>query len=125
MTLKFILTRLLTTCALASPLLAEGDIKSGKKVFKKCKACHAVKADKNKVGPTLYKIVDAPSGSVEGFKYSDEMAAANLVWDDATLGAFLAKPKDVVPGTSMAFPGLKKQSQIDDVIAYLRDVAQD
>ena len=60
--------------AMTAPALAEGDAEAGEKVFKKCKACHAVgdKA-KNKVGPILNGIVDAPAGQVEGFKYSDAL----------------------------------------------------
>lgn len=105
---------------LAGGVSAEGDVKSGKKVFKKCKACHSLKADKNRAGPTLYGIFGATSGSVEGFRYSGPMKQAGIVWDDETLRAFVTKPKDVVPGTSMAFPGLKKPEQVDDLLAYLR-----
>ncbi|SPJ28030.1 c-type cytochrome [Falsiruegeria mediterranea] len=98
---------------------AEGDAKAGKKVFKKCKACHTVKEGKNKVGPTLYGIVDAPAGQVEGFKYSPALLEAGLTWDAETLKAFLTKPKELVPGNKMSFAGLKKEQQIDDLIAYL------
>lgn len=117
--MKMLLIGLSTACCLATQSFAEGDPKAGKKVFKKCKACHEAKADKNKSGPSLYKIVGASSGAVEGFSYSGAMAEANLVWDEETLAAFLAKPKEVVPGNKMAFPGLKKPEQIQDVIAYL------
>ena len=112
---------MILACAmLTSPAWAEGDIKSGKKVFKKCKACHSLKPEDNKVGPTLYNIIGATSGSVEGFRYSKAMADAGLIWDLETLGAFVTKPKDVVPGTSMAFGGLKKPQQVDDLLAYLQ-----
>ncbi|MBO9450778.1 cytochrome c family protein [Tropicibacter sp. R16_0] len=98
---------------------AEGDAKAGKKVFKKCKACHTVKEGKNKVGPTLYGIVDAPAGQVEGFKYSPALLESGLTWDAETLKAFLTKPKELVPSNKMSFAGLKKEQQIDDLIAYL------
>lgn len=124
MTFKDFLAGLIASIAIATPVFAEGDIKSGKKVFKKCKACHTVKEGKNKVGPSLFNIVDAPAGSVADFKYSDAMAQSGLIWDEATLTAFLTKPKDVVPKTTMAFPGLKKEEQIVDLIAYLRDEAK-
>ena len=119
MPLKYILIPLMLTASLAGQAHAEGDAKAGKSVFKKCKACHTVKDGKNKVGPTLFNIVGAPSASVDGFRYSKAMTNANLTWDVETLRAFLTKPKDLVPGTSMAFAGLKKQSQIDDLIAFL------
>ncbi|MBO9406876.1 c-type cytochrome [Shimia sp. R9_1] len=105
---------------LATTTLADGDVKKGKKVFKKCKACHSLKPEDNRVGPTLYGVFGATSGSVEGFRYSGPMTQAGIVWDTETLAAFLAKPKDVVPGTTMAFPGLKKPEQIDDLLAYLQ-----
>ncbi|TMV03373.1 cytochrome c family protein [Ruegeria sediminis] len=117
-----ILTSLAT--ALALPAFAEGDPEAGEKVFKKCKACHAVGEDaKNKVGPALNGIVGATAGQVEGFKYSDAMieaGAGGLIWDEETLSAYLAKPKDVVPGTKMSFAGLKKEEDQADVIAYLK-----
>ncbi|CUH50922.1 cytochrome c family protein [Shimia sp. R11_0] len=99
---------------------AEGDAKAGKKVFKKCKACHSLKEGQNKVGPTLYGVLGAEAGAVEGFRYSSALQEAGIVWDDEALSAFLSKPKAFVPGTSMAFPGLKKQDQIDDLLAYLQ-----
>ena len=110
--------------ALALPAFAEGDAANGEKVFKKCKACHAVgEGAANKVGPALNGIVGSAAGQAEGFKYSPgmtEAAAGGLVWDEATLASFLAKPKDVVAGTKMSFAGLKKDTEQADVIAYLK-----
>jgi cytochrome c len=100
--------------------LSAQDVKAGKKVFKKCKACHSLKPDDSRVGPTLYNIVGAPSGAAEGFRYSSAMKKADLVWDEETLAAFFVRPKNLVPGTSMSFGGLKKEDQILDLIAYLR-----
>lgn len=102
---------------------ADGDIKAGKKVFKKCKACHTVKEGKHKSGPSLYNIIGKTAAQAEGFKYSDAMMASGLTWDEETLRLFLTKPKDVVPKTSMAFAGLKKEKQIDDLIAYMKSVS--
>ncbi|KUJ73487.1 cytochrome C [Ruegeria marisrubri] len=119
---SLILTAL--AASLALPAFAEGDAAKGEKVFKKCKACHAVgEGAKNKVGPALNGIVGAAAGQAEGFKYSPAMkeaAEGGLVWDEETLAAFLAKPKDVVKGTKMSFAGLKKESEQADVIAYLK-----
>ena len=113
--------------ALAGPAFAEGDAAKGEKVFRKCKACHAVEEGKNKVGPSLHNIVGRSVGTVEGFKYSkamQEYGAGGAVWDEATLSAFLEKPKDVVAKTKMAFVGLKKESDRDDVIAYLKQASE-
>lgn len=108
---------------LALPALAEGDAAAGEKVFNKCKACHAVgDGAKNKVGPVLNGIVGTAAAQNPDFKYSDAMAekaAEGLVWDDATLAAYLKKPKDVVPGTKMSFAGLRKDADVENVIAYL------
>ncbi|MCE8509179.1 cytochrome c family protein [Ruegeria pomeroyi] len=119
---RLILTVL--AAGLALPALADGDADKGKKVFNKCKACHAVgEGAANKVGPQLNGIIGAAAGQVEGFKYSDaltEAAAGGLVWDDESLAAFLAKPKDFMKGTKMSFAGLKKEDEIENVIAYLQ-----
>jgi len=109
--------------AIASPAQADGDAEAGKKVYNKCKACHALEEGKNRVGPSLYKILGRPAGSIEGFKYSKAMMESGLTWDEGTLEKFLAKPKELVPGTRMAFPGLRKEDEIEDVIAYLKSAS--
>ena len=101
----------------------EGDPAAGKQVFNKCRACHDAEAEKNKVGPHLVGVVGRPAASVEGFAYSanmKELAAAGLVWDEAKLAEYLANPKVLVPKGKMAFPGLKKEEEIANVIAYLK-----
>jgi len=114
----------LAVTGFAGSALADGDAAEGEKVFKKCKACHQVgDGAANKVGPMLNGVVGKAAGSVEGFKYSDAMLAKGgegMVWDEATLDAFLTKPKDVVPGTKMSFAGLRKEDDRENVIAYLK-----
>ena len=97
-----------------------GDATAGEKVFRKCKACHYVDKEKNKSGPHLVNIVGRAAGSVDGFKYSKAMKNSGLTWDEATLAEFLKKPKAYLKGTKMAFAGLRKDKDIDDVIAYLK-----
>ncbi len=100
-----------------------GDPVAGKKVFKKCKACHFADKEKNKVGPYLKGVVGRKAASVEGFKYSEGMkakGAEGLVWTEENLKTYLAAPKKFVPGNKMAFAGLKKEKDILDVIAYLK-----
>lgn len=113
-------TAIVTT---APTVRAEGDPAKGEKVFRKCKACHMVgDGAKNRVGPVLTGILEQPAGQVAGFAYSDallERAAGGLVWDTATLSAFLTKPKEVVPGTKMSFAGLRRDQEVADVIAFL------
>lgn len=100
----------------------------GEKVFKKCKACHQVGAKaKNRSGPILNGIVGKAAGAVEGFKYSKPMMAAadsGLIWTEAELDAFLAKPKAYMKGTKMSFSGLKKEADKLAVIEYLKSVEE-
>ncbi|WP_345775675.1 cytochrome c family protein [Hoeflea sp. BAL378] len=99
---------------------------AGAKVFKKCAACHTATEEKNKIGPHLVGIIDRPVASIADFKYSPAMTAhATEVpkWDEAALTKYLHDPKGVVKGTKMTFVGLKKDEDIADVIAYLKDPA--
>lgn len=122
MLLKSITTGLLLA-SLALPAFAEGDVDKGKKVFKKCKACHSIgEGAKNKVGPLLTGIIDAPVAANAKFKYSKAMVAkgeAGDVWTTEELITFLTKPKTAVPKTKMSFPGLKKPADIENLLAYL------
>ena len=101
--------------------LAEGDAAKGKKVFNKCKTCHTFDPGKKKIGPHLQGIVGRQAASVEGYKYSKAMKAADIVWDEANLDEYLKKPKAFIKGTKMTFAGVKKESQRQDVIAYLKE----
>ena len=116
--------------ATVTPAVAGADpalIADGEKVFKKCAACHQVGAGAtNRVGPHLNGVMGRTLGGVAGFNYSKtmaEMGAAGEVWTDATMAAFLARPRDVVPGTKMSFAGLKSDSEIAAINAYLASVA--
>jgi cytochrome c len=100
--------------------LAQGDAEKGQVVFNKCKACHSVDEEKNKVGPYLVGVFGRPAGSVEGFKYSEAMKSSGITWTEETIAAYLADPRGYIKGNRMAFTGLKDQEDIADVIAYLR-----
>lgn len=112
---------------LPAALLADGhvtgDAAEGEKVFRKCKACHAVgDGAENKVGPVLNGVVDRAFGAVEGFSYSDalmEAAAEGKAWTPEELDAFLQKPRSYLKGTKMSFAGLRKDEDRANVIAYL------
>ena len=103
--------------------IAGGDVEAGKKVFAKCKACHKTDPGKHAVGPSLFGVFGRPVASAEGYeKYSAGMKAFGngKTWDEQLLNDFLTKPRDLVKGTKMAFPGLSKSDQRDDLIAYLK-----
>ena len=103
------------------------DVTAGEKVFAKCKACHVVDSDKNKIGPSLQGLFGRVAGTYDGFKYSAPMVdagKAGTTWDDASLAPYLKDPKGTIKGTKMAFVGLKKDDEIADVIAYLKQFSQ-
>ena len=103
----------------AAPAQA-ADAAAGQKAFAKCRACHSLDAGKNGVGPSLKGVVGRKAGSGAGFKYSDAMIAKGITWDDTTLAAYIADPKGYIPGNKMVFPGIKKESEVADLIAYLK-----
>ena len=110
----------------AVPALAEGDAVAGKAVFNQCKACHQVGPEaKNGVGPTLNGIVGRKAGEGASYNYSDANKNSGLTWDEATLRAYLTDPKAKVPGTKMIFPGIKREKQLDDLMAYLVGIKAD
>jgi cytochrome c len=118
----------LVAAGLAAPsaAFADGDAVAGAKVFKKCAACHVATEAKNRVGPHLVDIIDRPIASVEDYKYSKAMtehAAEVPTWTVEALDAYLRDPRGVVKGTKMAFAGLKKDDEVANVIAYLKDPA--
>ena len=110
---------LATVTALFTGQVSAGDTVAGKKVFNKCKACHSI--GKNKIGPDLAGLFGRPAASVEGYKYSPAMTASGLTWTEENLALFLKKPRVFVPGTKMGFSGLKKETQIEDLLTFLKE----
>ncbi len=115
--------------------MAAGDAAKGKKVFRKCRACHKLVAGKKAIGPTLHAIFGRKAGTLEGFKYSKDMKAAGekgLVWTDETFLAYMAKTKRYIGSyigkrrakTRMAFAGLKKKKDRQNLLAYLREATK-
>ena len=117
--------------ALASALMVASasaiaaDVKKGKKVFKKCKVCHSIKeGKKHKQGPNLYGVFGRTSGTAEGFeKYSAAMKEAGIVWSEETIRAYITDPKGYIPKNKMAFNGVKKEKDRDNLLAYLKEAA--
>lgn len=108
----------------ANAALADGDAAAGAAVFKKnCMVCHNATEPKNKVGPSLMGVVGRPVATFEGFKYSDGMKkfGEGKTWTEEELTAYLPSPRTLVPGTKMAFAGLKTPEDIANIIAYLKD----
>lgn len=110
--------------AMAQDSSVAGDPEAGEKAFKACAMCHTVEAGKNKLGPSLHNIVDSEAGAVPRFRYSKAMADSGIVWTVDELDRFLEKPAEVVPGTKMAFVGVKDAQTRADLIAYLQSVSE-
>jgi len=108
-------------------LLASADVDKGKKLAKKCAACHTMnKGGKNKIGPNLYGILGRKMASSAGFKYSPAIktkAEAVSDWSFEALNEFLTKPKLYIPKTKMAFAGVKKPGGRANLLAYLRSLS--
>ena len=117
----------LLAVAMAGSALAQqaaptgGDPAQGERVFAKCRACHQIGEGAHAfVGPELNGLIGRHAGSLPGYSYSEAMKSSGLVWDEATFKDYIRDPRAKVPGTKMTFPGLSRQSDIDNVTAYLK-----
>jgi cytochrome c len=106
---------------------AEGQTSdAGADVFRRCMACHQVgPSARNGVGPVLNGSVGRHAGTHPGYSYSAAMRNSGLVWNEQTLTRYLRAPRDVVPGTKMAFAGMKDDRDIADVIDYLKQFGEE
>ncbi|SCZ96813.1 BZ3500_MvSof-1268-A1-R1_Chr4-1g06746 [Microbotryum saponariae] len=103
-----------------------GDAKKGASLFKtRCAQCHTVEANEgNKVGPALHGLFGRQSGSVESYSYTEANKKAAVHWNEDTLFDYLLDPKKYIPGTKMAFAGLKKDKDRNNLIAYLAEATR-
>ena len=108
-----------------TPFVAEqlvaASAERGKTVFRSCRACHVLADNITLLGPSLGGVINRPSGSMAGYRYSSAMAKKEVIWDEATLTKFLGNPRAFVQGTKMGFAGFKDQQKIVDLLAYLRE----
>lgn len=108
-------------------IMAAANAENGQKIFSKCAVCHTIaKGEANKVGPNLWGIVGNKVTHKDDFQYSEGMkkhAAEKPKWGFEELYRYLYAPKTYVPGTKMAFAGVKKDQERADLIAYLRTMA--
>ena len=117
----FVITGIITVMLIFS-IANAADPVNGKKVFKKCAACHSLQEGKNKIGPSLHNLLDRKAGSVEGYKYSKAMKNSDVVWDEESLDKFLTKPRKFIKRTKMSFWGIKKKSLRDDLISFFKQL---
>lgn len=100
--------------------MAMGDVAGGKKIFKKCAACHSINKDgANKIGPALYNVVGRQVGGVSNYKYSKALAEYKKTWTFDELNGFLIKPAKWIKGTKMAYAGLSSETDRASLIKYL------
>jgi cytochrome c len=112
-----------TLSTAAAAQMPAGNAANGAKVFNQCKVCHVTDKGVNRVGPSLAGVVGRKSGTVPGFKYSPANQKSGVVWTEAVLFKYLEAPAKFMPGTKMAFAGLKKPQDRADVIAFLKTKA--
>ena len=100
--------------------MALGDLDHGKKIWKKCSACHSIKeGGKNKIGPALYSVLGRNIAALEDYKYSKAFVAYGKSWTFEEMNGFLIKPQSYIKGTKMAFAGLKKEKDRASVILFM------
>ena len=116
-----VVTGTITTILIFS-IANAADPVNGKKVFKKCAACHSLQQGKNKIGPPLNNLLGRKAGSVAGYKYSKAMKNSGVVWDEESLDEFLTKPRKFIKRTKMSFRGIKRKSSRDDLISFFKNL---
>ena len=90
--------------------------------FAACNACHAANAGQHGIGPSLAGVFGRPAAAVPGFAYSPALKGSGLVWDEATLHRFLSDPRTSVPGTTMAYAGLRSAERRQEIIDWLKTI---
>jgi cytochrome c len=112
--------------AASSGVVKAQDAAEGENVFKQCRACHAVGAEaRNLVGPVLNGLNGRKSGTIDGFSYSDANKNSGITWSEAAFKEYIVNPVAKIPGTKMAFVGVKKDKDIADLWAYLKQFKAD
>jgi cytochrome c len=116
----------LAALAAATSLVQAQDLAEGEKSFRKCLPCHAVGPEaRNKVGPVLNGLEGRKSGTIEGYSYSDANKKAAIIWSHDAFADYIQNPMAKVPGTKMAFAGIKNAKEIENLWAYLKQFKAD
>ena len=107
-------------------LAQTGDAARGQRLFnQQCRACHTLdKGGASTTGPNLHGLFGRKAGTVPGWAFSEAMINSQIVWNDKTVADYCADPRNMVPGTSMVYNGLKQLGQLADLVAYLKQATQ-
>ena len=101
------------------------DLAAGEQSFRKCGPCHSVGEDaRNKIGPVLNGLDGRKSGTVADYSYSEANKKAEIVWADATFKGYIVAPMARIPGTKMAFAGIKKPEELANLVAYMKNLPE-
>jgi cytochrome c len=112
------LVPVLAACSTATALAQ--DVAAGEALFKKCIPCHSVgEGARNKFGPQLNGLDGRRIGTASGYTYSYGYKSSAIVWSEATFSAYINDPKAQVPGSKMAFLGIKNEDEVRNLWAYL------
>jgi len=99
-------------------------IARGQRVSAQCTSCHTFEAGgPNRIGPNLHDAFGRQVASHGGFDYSESMRSHGGAWDYLALNDFLLSPARNVPGTKMAFAGLRNEQDRVAMIAYMRSIS--
>ncbi|MFM8750632.1 c-type cytochrome [Rhabdaerophilum sp.] len=119
--MKIALFSLLAAAALVPAAAQAQDAAAGERVFAQCRTCHQVGENaRNGVGPQLNGLFGRKAGSVEGYSYSNAYKALDKVWSVENFTVYIKDPRGVTPGTKMVYPGLKDETAIGNLIAFLQ-----
>jgi cytochrome c len=117
---------MILTVAAAAPAAMAQDVAAGKTSFNKCLACHAIgEGAKNKVGPELNGLNGRKSGTAPDYNYTDANKNSGITWDEATFKEYIKDPKAKIPGTKMAFAGIKNENEINNLWTYISQFDKD
>ena len=123
--MKFLIVASMALAATMGVARAQ-DLAAGEQSFRKCSPCHSVGEDaRNKVGPQLNGLDGRKSGTAADYSYSDANKKAEITWGEATFKDYIQNPMAKVPGTKMAFAGIKNETEIANLWGYLKQFKAD
>ncbi len=124
---------LLLAAAAAAGLGAQGsamaqDAAAGERLFNQCRACHQLGENARiGVGPPLNGLfAGRKKGTFPGYSYSAAyQALTNQEWTEENFRVYIKDPRGVTPGTKMVYAGMRDDTQITNLIAFLKQFGPD